>query len=210
MSSAEDLRTEITRQRQSLRALESELLELEASAGGETWRPERFYLAYYVLAGMVLGMVAAWVGLGLNVLGAMALGMDDPLKLLRVYSTIIRGADTESSREAVVLAFAIGLHTITGMFCGAPIHVVLSRWFPKTNLVKRIVVGVVLGLIMWIVNFYCLLSWIQPLFTGAETSYIVENIPWYVAAGTHVAFTTTIVLLQPLAVFTPAHYRRAA
>ena len=49
----------------------------------------------------------------------------------------------------------------------------------------------------------------QPLVTGEERSYIVENIPWYVAAGTHIAFTLTIVLLQPLAVFTPAHYRKA-
>jgi hypothetical protein len=59
---------------------------------------------------------------------------------------------------------------------------------------------------MWLVNFYGILSWLQPLILAEETSYIVANVPGWVAIATHVAFTETMLLLQPLGVFNMRDY----
>jgi hypothetical protein len=49
---------------------------------------------------------------------------------------------------------------------------------------------VVYGLAIWLINFYVLLSWIQPLINGR--AYILENIPWWVAAETHALYGITV------------------
>jgi hypothetical protein len=208
VSDADSIRSRLEAQKQIIAELESELLGAERGDRPERWFPHGFYLAYYILTGMVLGMVAAWIVLGLNVLGGMLVGLDDPLRLLRVYSTILGGSKTAESRDAVVLAFATGLHTCTGIICGTPIHVVYSRWLPGQKVPMRILSGVVLGLAMWIVNHYLVLSWLQPLMTGESPSYIVENIPVAIAAFSHIAFAEIIVLAQPLALFDPERYAK--
>jgi len=70
--------------------------------------------------------------------------------------------------------------------------------------------GLWLGIIMWLVNFYGILSWLQPLILGEPSSYIIQNIPWWIALLSHVAFTEIVLLLQPLAVFNARNYPRAA
>jgi hypothetical protein len=42
------------------------------------------------------------------------------------------------------------------------------------------------------VNFYLVLSWLQPLLLGGD--WIVVMIPWWVGALTHLAFVWTIFL----------------
>lgn len=202
MTDADALRKQIDEHRRAAARLEAELRTIDRPS---QWFPEGFYIAYYVLTGAILGLIAAWITLGLNIIGA-ALAGEDPLKLLRVYSTIIGGAETAASRDAVVLAFAVGLHTSTGIACGTPIHVIYSRFFPRQSVFLRLVWGAVLGVLMWLVNFYGVLSWLQPLITGEETSYIVANTPWWVAALSHIAFASIVVLLQPLALFDPSAY----
>lgn len=203
--SIEELRAEVEEARGRLMELESKLREEERHTRDKLWFPQGFYTAYYVLSGMVLGMIASWCTLLFNVIGAAVLG-EDPLKLLRVYSTILGGESATKTSEAVVLVFALGMHTLTGAICGAPIHVIYSRFFMGQPLVSRLLTGVWLGVIMWVVNFYGILAWLQPLLLGGTGSYIVQNVPWWVALLTHVAFTEVMLFLQPFAVFNARNY----
>ncbi len=57
---------------------------------------------------------------------------------------------------------------------------------------------------MWLVNFYGFLSWLQPLLVG---EFYIREIPWWVAALTHIAFTLAVLLAQPLGEFKPESYR---
>src|SRR5262245_38484093 len=125
--STEDLKRMIDQHREAIEVLEAQLRREERQGWERLWFPQGFYTAYYVLSGMILGVVASWVTLLFNMAGAYALG-EPPLKLLRVYSTILGGARTADSTGAVVLIFALGIHTLTGAVCGAPIHVIFSRF----------------------------------------------------------------------------------
>ncbi|MBI4602733.1 MAG: hypothetical protein HY721_12320 [Planctomycetes bacterium] len=203
--SVEELRKRVEAERRVLEELEAKLRRTERAEWDRIWFPQGFYTAYYVLSGMVLGVIASWLTLILNVAGAPLLG-EEPLKLLRVYSTMLGGARTIESAGPVILLFALGVHTLTGAVCGAPIHVVYSRFFMGQGLLKRLFTGLWLGAVMWLVNFYGVISWLQPLLLGEETSYIVQNVPVWVAALTHVAFTEIVLLLQPLAVFNARNY----
>jgi hypothetical protein len=51
------------------------------------------------------------------------------------------------------------------------------------------------------VNFYAILSWLQPLLFGG--SWIVQEVPWWVGALTHLVFGWTMLLVQPLGMFVP-------
>jgi hypothetical protein len=204
----EELRKKVEATRRALESLEGDLREAERGERDTLWYPRGFYTAYHVLSGMVIGVIASWATLLLNVGGALLLG-EEPLKLLRVYSTILGGARTAGGSEAVVLIFALGVHTLTGAACGAPIHVIVSRFFPGQRLISRLFTGALLGIAMWIINFYGILSWLQPLLLGEPSSYIVDNVPAWVGLLSHVAFTETILLLQPLAIFNPRSYRPA-
>ncbi len=54
---------------------------------------------------------------------------------------------------------------------------------------------------VWVVNFYGVLSWMQPLLIGGN--WIVEQIPVYVAAATHLVFGWTMLLVDAWGRFTP-------
>lgn len=203
--SVEKLRKKVEDERLVLEELEAQLRRAEREERERIWFPQGFYTAYYILSGLLLGLIASWVTLLLNIVGAYLVG-EDPLKLLRVYSTILGGERTAGSSQAVIIIFALGVHTFTGAVCGAPIHVVYSRFFMGQKLVKRVLTGLWLGSVMWLVNFYGILSWLQPLLLQEKASYIVENIPAWVAVLTHLAFTETMLLLQPLAVFNIKNY----
>lgn len=194
---AESLRELIEHHRQVLHDLEQELETLEKSRG-QTWQPEKFYTAYHVLSGMLIGMGAAWITLALNALGSHLLH-GDPLKLMRVYGTFFAGEEALGTGQAAILMLSVGIHTLTGAICGAPIHVLVSRHWSGRPLVQRAALGIVLGLVMWVVNFYLLLSWLQPLVVGTGT--IIEQTPPAIAAANHVAFAVLVMVLQPLGVF---------
>ena len=56
-----------------------------------------------------------------------------------------------------------------------------------------------LALVIWVVNFYGVLIWLQPLLFGGR--WIIDLIPWWVAALTHLVFGWTMALVYPLGVF---------
>jgi hypothetical protein len=51
--------------------------------------------------------------------------------------------------------------------------------------------------VVWTLNFYVLLSWLQPWLIGGR--WVSELVPWWVAASTHLVFGWTIALVYPLA-----------
>jgi hypothetical protein len=176
--------------------------DLERASRGESasWVPQRFYTAYYILAGLGIGMVAAWITLILNSLGSYLL-QGDALKLLRVYGTFFAGQEAMQTNKAAILMLSVLIHTLTGAVCGAPIHVVVCRFYPGLKLPGRLLAGVILGFIMWSVNIYGILSWLQPLLLGDGGPSIVKEIPVWVAVSNHVAFTVLMLLFQPLGTF---------
>ena len=67
-------------------------------------------------------------------------------------------------------------------------------------------VATALGLGVWIVNFHLILSWLQPVLLGGR--WIVDEIPFWVAALTHLAFAWTIWVGEYWGRFEPAGGRR--
>jgi len=72
---------------------------------------------------------------------------------------------------------------------------------PRASFGARFAVVSALALAIWVVNFYGILSWLQPLLLGG--SWILTSIPWWVGALTHLVFGWTMLLVQPLGTFVP-------
>lgn len=192
---------ELERQRRALEELEERVSQM-ADKPQKSWYRSGFYTSFYVIAGLMFGALAAWVSLAFNVVGAWAI-YGDPFRLLRVYATFFGGPAALTGQDAgVAILLALILHSATGAVVGAPIHVVYSRYVADSGIQKRLLTGVVLGVIMWLVNFYAILSWLQPMVSGGN--YIIENIPVWVAALTHISFTLTMLVLQPYWAFDPS------
>jgi hypothetical protein len=70
----------------------------------------------------------------------------------------------------------------------------------------RLLVGTLLGTVVWLVNYYLILSWLQPLLFGGN--WITDNalLPWWVALATHMVFGWTMAMLNRYGVYVP--YRR--
>ena len=209
-------RTELERLRAEARRLEEEIDREEALAG---WQPSEYYAAYYATAGFLLGTFGAMASLLFNVIGAPIAGKS-PLELIRVYLTFpLGGQALELSGsgpgvyavgDGVILAIGCCLYMGTGMLLGIPVYMALARFAPKGGLVRRLLVATVVSLAIWAVNFYGILSWLQPMIIGGDPGNWITNpkyLPWWVAAATHLVFGWTIALLYPLGEFTP--YRKA-
>ena len=194
------LQDEVNQQRQALEELELKLSKISGKPE-KSWYRSGLYTSYYVIAGLILGALAAWVALAFNVLGAW-ISFGDPFRLLRVYATFFGGASIlDGTQDGIAILLALILHSATGAVVGAPIHVIFSRFVVGLNLQKRVLAGVGLGIVMWLVNFYGILSWLQPMVSGGQQ--IINEIPMWVAALTHICFTLTMLLLQPYWAFDP-------
>ena len=163
------------------------------------WPPRDFYTAYYVLAGFGLGAIAAMTSLLFNIIGSLIVHQH-PLRLIQVYLAIPLGDEARHIDGGLALAVGCCLYLLTGMALGVPFHLILSRWFGQSGWPLKFVAATVLALALWGINFYGLIEWIQPRFFGGES--IVEAIPWWVAASTHLVFGWTMFVLQPLGTFT--------
>jgi hypothetical protein len=177
--------------------LESEL-EQEQAAG--QWPPHTYYTAYHALAGFVLGMFGAATSLLFNIVGSLLIEQH-PLQIIRVYLTFPLGASALHTQAGLLLAIGWCLYVATGMLLGIPFQLVLTRWVPNASFAVRLGVVSALALAVWVINFYGILSWLQPLLFGA--AWIVKEIPWWVGALTHLVFGWTMLLVQPLGTFVP-------
>ena len=197
----------LSKKRARLAELQAEAAKLSAeidarsgNASDAAAARRRQELVYHATAGLFLGMVAALVSLMFNVIGASLVG-ENPLQLIKVYLTFGLGEQALSPAVDSGLALATGcmLYIATGMLLGGLFHVLLTRCAADGGIVRRIAWATLIAVGIWIVNFYVLLSWIQPLLFGGNwiTSMNPVYLPWWVAIATHVVFGWTMALAYP-------------
>ena len=195
--------------RKRLSELREEVARLEREVGedSETWRPEPsdYYGMYHATSGLVLGMAGAIASLLFNIIGSLVVGQH-PLKLIQVYLTFPLGeqATSQDFNSGIALAIGCCLYLGTGMLLGVLFQMAFARFTPNTTLVNRLLFATLLGLMVWGVNFYLVLNSLQPRFFGGN--WIVEQVPPWVAATTHLVFAWTMAWLYPWGKFQP--YRR--
>jgi hypothetical protein len=183
--------------------------EIDADAFGRAageWARRGYYLTYYATTGFFLGMVAALVSLVFNIAGSVIAG-EDPLQLIRVYLTFGMGGRALDPAFDNGLALAMGcvLYIATGMLLGIIFQVVLSRWAAGASLPGRLAWASGIAVAIWLVNFYGLLSWLQPVLFGGNwiTSTDPVYLPWWVALATHLVFGWTMAVIYPWGEFHP-------
>jgi len=192
---------ELDQLRRQTRQLEAELVEATPVA---TFQPSGYYATYYATVGFMLGLFGAMSSLLLNVVGSVLAGKH-PLELIRVYLTFPLGDQALEMESGLALAVGCCLYFGTGMLLGIPMYMALARWADRGSLLKRLVVASVVSLAIWLVNYYGILSWLQPLLVEdmSPEHYIVKLVPWQVAALTHLVFGWTLAVLYPLGRLTP-------
>ena len=206
-------RDPVAAKRARLAELQAEAERLEAEVDAEEfgvavgeWARKGYYLTYYATAGFFLGMVAALVSLMFNIIGASWAG-ENPLQLIKVYLTFGLGSKAldPALDSGVALAMGCVLYIATGMLLGIVFHVILTRYASHAGLLGRLVWATGIAVAVWVVNFYGLISWLQPLLFGGNwiTSTDPVYLPWWVALATHVVFGWTMALIYPWGLFQP-------
>ncbi len=209
----------LDRKREALNALKHQVSMLEAEITEQDiprdWKPEKFYSAYYITTGFVLGGVAAMASLLFNVIGS-TITQRNSLEIIRVYLTFPLGEQAlklgtaEGAKyvisDGMIIALGCCLYIGTGMVLGTLFHVVISMFGENKSLTTRLVIGSVLGIVIWGVNYYLILSWLQPLLFGGRWITDGSLLPWWVAAATHLVFGWTMALMAPIGAYTP--YKR--
>jgi hypothetical protein len=204
-------RDDIAAKKVRLAELQAEAARLEAEVDSEefveavaSWAKRGYYLTYYATAGFFLGMVAALVSLMFNIIGASIAGKD-PLQLIRVYLTFGLGGKALDPAFDNGLALAMGcvLYIATGMLLGIVFHVILTRYAATAGLLGRLALASVVAVAVWLVNFYGLISWLQPLLFGGNWIVDDAQLPWWVALATHLVFGWTMAVIYPWGLFHP-------
>jgi hypothetical protein len=191
--------------RAQVQQLEAEIRAAEGSAVASQWPPQGFYGAYYANSGFMLGGIAAVTSLLLNIIGAPLAGKS-PLELIRVYLTFPLGGralELGSERGTLILLLGCCLYVATGVVLGVPFFVLLARLAGEGGLKKRMILATALSLLLWAINFYLILTWLQPALFGGNWITDPAILPPWVAAGTHLIFGWTLALLYPLGKFVP-------
>ncbi|MFM7059060.1 MAG: hypothetical protein ACKO2P_19290 [Planctomycetota bacterium] len=210
---------ELKHKREHLELLKRQAAALEAQIAAQEipgdWTPARFYSVFYITTGFVLGGVAAMASLLFNVIGSTVVGQH-PLQIIGVYLTFPLGAPAlrltsgEGTAyvidDGMILALGCCLYIGTGMVLGTLFHCVISMLAEQRPFASRLAVGTLLGAIVWFVNYYLILSWLQPLLFGGNWITDIALLPWWVALATHVVFGWTMAALSRLGAYVP--YRR--
>jgi cytochrome c oxidase cbb3-type subunit 2 len=193
MTRDDEILSEIERHRDAIAALEARL------GGGSpaSWPPEGFYLTFYVVAGTIIGILGSLTSFLFNVVGALLLN-EDPLRFLRVYGTVFLGARALTTEDLNFFMLVAVVHFSVGAAAGAVFHVLVNRFVPG-RYVLHVVLGALYGVVMWLVNHYVVIAWLQPRLVGQ--AYVLQLMPVAVAVLTHVVYGVTLGLLQPLGRF---------
>ena len=155
------------------------------------WPPPGYYLLWHVVVGMTLGLLASLVSLLANVFGAPLFGKP-ALELIRIYLTFPMGERALRAENEMILYVGCLLYLCTGAVYGIVFHLVMSTLFNQASKAMRFVVATGIGLLLWVVNYYLVLSWLQPLLLG--DNWIVRMVPVWVAVATHLAFAWTMLI----------------
>ena len=205
--------------RQTLTALRLRVAELEAELSSRDvpgdWQPPHFYSDFYATVGFGLGGIAAMASLLLNVVGSTIAGKH-PLEIIRIYLTFPLGEQalklTSSEGtgyvvdDGMILALGCCLYIATGMVLGVVFHWFICRFAEQRGLGTRMMWGSALAVAIWLINYYLILSWLQPVLCGG--SWITDHsiLPWWVALTTHLTFGWSMAVMTPLGVYVA--YRR--
>jgi len=197
------LQHELTELRTRVSQLEEEASEAEPLSTEWT---SHYYLTYYATSGFFLGMLGAVTSLVLNIVGSLLVGQH-PLQLIKVYLTFGLGERALDPTLDGGMALAIGccLYIATGMLLGVPFQIVLSRFADQATPLKRLAIASAFALAVWIVSYYLVIAWLQPWLFGGN--WIVNLIPWWVAALTHLVFGWTMALAYPFGMYEPYRVR---
>ncbi len=196
---SDDILGEIERHRAAILALESRLDDAPTAP----WPPTGFYLTFYVVAGTMIGILGSLVSFAFHVVGSVLISQD-PLRLLRVYGTVFLGARALTTDDLNFFMLVAVVHFSVGAIAGAVFHVLVNYLVPGRTAVQ-IGLGALYGIGLWLVNFYVVIAWLQPRLVGE--AYVLELMPVWIAALTHVIYGVTLGALQPLGRFVP--YRPA-
>jgi hypothetical protein len=147
---------------------------------------------YFATIGAFAGYLGSVAILGADIAGAKLMGFA-PFMFLRYYATIREGPAALLMTSRSFLLNAILMHLAVGSALGA-IFVLFGSGRDIQRFTHYLAAGIGFGLCVWFINFYLLLSWIQPLVNGKP--YILENIPWWFAAVTHALYGITIALVS--------------
>ena len=163
----------------------------------------RFY--HYAGVGLWQGALAGCVSLVFNIIGSVLWpaisGTDQhPLRLIQVFLTFPLGESALALDSGKLLALGCLMYLATGMIYGMLFVVALSYFMPNASVWGRLVACSLMAVVVWTLNFYSLLSWLQPWLIGGH--WISDLVPWWVAASTHLVFGWTIALVYPLASYT--------
>ena len=198
-----DKESELADLKQRVSELES---QIAAEAEYKPFRPSGYYTAYYATTGFMLGIFGAMASLLFNVVGSVLTGKH-PLEIIRSYLTFPLGDrvfDLPPEQNGLMLAIGCCLYLATGMLMGIPVYLALTRWGAGKSLGTKFVIATVMSLIIWVVNFYGILAWLQPeVIDMSAENLIVNRVPWWVAAATHLVFGWTMVLVYPLGDYVP-------
>ncbi len=188
-------------------------LELAEAQVDDSWRARSgSYPAYAATTGFLLGGVAATVALLVNIIGATLVGRH-PLELIRVYLTFPLGElalqlnsvprGPQAIEDRMVLLLGTCLYLGTGMLIGSVFQLIFSKFANRAPLGTRIFIGSLTAVSVWLINYYAILIWLQPLICGGNWIANPQYQPVWVAVGTHLVFGWTMALLSPLGEFPP-------
>jgi hypothetical protein len=166
-----------------------------------SWQEPSYNAVRYAMAGLWLGGIAGCTSLLMNVIGsvlwpAISNEPQHPLRIIQVYLTFPLGQSALELNSGVLLALGCLLYLCTGMLYGMLFELAISYYVPRAGLKARLAVCSALAILVWMINFYGLLSWLQPLLFGGR--WIIELIPPWVGALTHLVFGWTMALIYPL------------
>jgi len=176
------------------------IAELEAQLGAQrtrSWPPAGFYLTFYIVAGTTIGILGSATSFLFHIVGSLLVNQD-PLLFLRVYGTVFLGAKALTTDDLTFFMLVAIVHFSVGASAGAVFHVLVNRFIPERTALQ-VLLGGLYGLLMWVVNFYFVIAWLQPRLVGE--AFVLRLMPVWVAALTHLIYGLTIGLLAPLGRF---------
>jgi hypothetical protein len=165
------------------------------------WPEAGYRTARHIWTGLLLGALGGCTSLVVNIIGSLlwsAIGGGDvhPLRIIQVYLTFPFGGSALQMQSGALLALGCLLYLFTGMLYGMLFELASSYFLPHAGVRARLILYSMLALAVWLLNFYGLLIWLQPLLFGGR--WVIDLIPWWIGAATHLVFGWTMALVYPL------------
>ena len=162
----EQILREIEQHRAAILELEAQLREPRPpERAPHGWPPVGFYLTFYIVAGMLIGILGSLTSFLFNVLGSL-LVKQDPLLFLRVYGTVFLGAKALTTDDLNFFMLVAVVHFSVGASRRRRVPRARQPLRPRRAGAADRASAALYGLLMWVVNFYVVIAWLQPRLVG--------------------------------------------